>query len=99
VRKGDQASDQVHPTTRHPDVGQDERRAVLAGRGHRVVPGGRLTDHAEVRLLVQQSRHGGPHPVVVVRDDDGDLTADWGRHDLHVRLVRRRCRDVCAPAV
>jgi hypothetical protein len=43
-----------------------------------IVAGGGLPDDAEVALLLQQPGHGLAHAGVVVRDDDGDLTADGG---------------------
>jgi hypothetical protein len=80
VRQRDQPPDELRPASGHPHVGQDQGRAVLAGDGHRIVAVGHPPDHAEVRLLVQQLGQGRCDAVVVVRDDDGDLTAGPGRH-------------------
>jgi hypothetical protein len=99
VGQRDQAPDQVLPSPGHPHVGQDQSRPVFLGGGDGGVPVGRVTDHAEVVLLVQQPGHGGSDTDVIVRDDDGDLTADRLRHDLHVRLRHCGCRDACAPDV
>jgi DNA-binding NarL/FixJ family response regulator len=80
VRQRDQPPDQVGPPSGHPHVGHHESRAEVPGDRHRVVAVGRLADDAEVRLLVEQPRDGGPDPLVVVGDDDGDLAARRGRH-------------------
>jgi hypothetical protein len=69
-------------------------------RGHdRVVAVGRLTDDPEIRLLLQQTRHCGADAVVVVGDDDGDLTAKRGRHPITLPHSGPICRDACAPLV
>jgi hypothetical protein len=93
-----QPPDQVRTTSRHPHVGQDECRAVLASRRHRVVAVGHLRHDTEVRLVCEQPGHGGPDPGVVVGDHDGDLAADWG-HQEHAGAARSGCRDACAPPV
>jgi DNA-binding NarL/FixJ family response regulator len=80
VRQRDQSADQVRAAPRHPHVGHDECRAVRTGGRHRAVAVDRLTDHAEVALLLQQRGNGRSHVRIVVRDDDGDLTAGRGRH-------------------
>jgi hypothetical protein len=77
----DQPPDQVWTTSRHPHVGQDERRSVLASRRHRGVAVGNLRHDAEVGLLPQQPGHGRPDPEVVVGDHHGDLAADRGHQD------------------
>jgi hypothetical protein len=76
----DQSPDQVGAAARHPHVGQDEHRAVLAGGRHCVVAVGRLPYDAEVRLLPEQRGEGGSHAGVVIGDDDGDLAADRCPH-------------------
>nr|WP_222263367.1 hypothetical protein [Modestobacter marinus] len=75
MRQRDQPPDEVRPTSRHPHVGQDECRTELASGSHRVVTVGRRPDDCEVQLLVQQRCQGGPDALVVIRDDDGGLTA------------------------
>jgi hypothetical protein len=97
VRQSDQPPDQVGAAAGHPHVGDDEGRAVLAGRRHRVVAGGGLTHDAEIRLLLEQAGQRRSDPVVVVRDDDGDLTSDRGRHRGTLPHDPRICRDACAP--
>jgi hypothetical protein len=87
VRQRDQAPDQVRSPARHPHVGQDEGRAVIAGGRHRVVAVRGMTDDPEVPLLLQEAGQGGAHAMVVVRDDDGDLTA--GRTHRETRSRRR----------
>jgi hypothetical protein len=80
VRQSDQPPYQVGAAARHPHVGQDECGPVVPGGRDRIVAGGRLTDDAKIRLLLQQPGHGGADAAVVVRDDDGDLTASRDRH-------------------
>jgi DNA-binding NarL/FixJ family response regulator len=80
VGQCDQPPDQVRAAPRHPHVGHDECRSVLARGRHRIVAVRRVPDDAEVRFLVQQPGHRGRDAVVVVGDDDGDLAADWGHH-------------------
>jgi hypothetical protein len=84
VRQGDQFPDQVRTASRHPHVGHDERRAVLASRRDGIGAGGRLPDDADVRLLLHQLGEGAQDEVVVVRDDDGDLVASSGGHSSTV---------------
>jgi hypothetical protein len=99
VRQRDQPPDQFRATARHPHVGEHQRRAVLARGRHGVVAGGGLTHDAEVRLLLQQPRDRGSDQVVVVRDDDGDLTAGWGQHRTTFAQIASVCPDARVPAV
>jgi hypothetical protein len=80
VRQGDQSPDQVGAAARHPDIGQDQRGAVLASGRHRLVAVDDLPDDVEIRLLLQQHGESGSDAEVVVRDDDGELAADGGGH-------------------
>jgi len=80
VRQSDQSPNQVRSASRHSHVGQDEGRAVLTSGRQGVVAVGRLTDDAEIRFLLQQPGKGESDLGIVVRDDDGDLVADSGRH-------------------
>jgi hypothetical protein len=97
VRQGDQSPHQVRPASRHADVGQDECSAVVVSGSHRRVAVDRPTDDAEVALLLQHPGHGRSDAVVVVRDDDGDLIADWGRHRSKIAHNTSVCRDTPAP--
>jgi hypothetical protein len=99
VRQGDQSADQVPPASRHPDVSQDERGAVLASGRDRRVAVDRLADDAEVALLLEQHGHGRSDARVVVRDDDGDLVADGVGHKGRIAHGTPICRDAWAPLV
>jgi hypothetical protein len=80
VRQGHETTHQLRASPGHPHVGDDECRPLVARHCESVVAGGHPTDDAEVGLLIQQRGERGPDPLVVVRDDDGDLTAGGGRH-------------------
>jgi hypothetical protein len=97
VRQRDEAADQVRPTSRHPDVGQDQRRAVVASGRDGLVAVDRPTDDTEGALLLEQPGHGTSDAVVVVRDDDGDLTAGRGSHKSKIAYSTAVCRDASAP--
>jgi hypothetical protein len=72
---------------------------VLARRRQGLVARGRPCDDAEVRLLLEQRGERRPHAGVVVRDDDGDLTAGWGRHREQAGGGASFCPDARAPVV
>jgi hypothetical protein len=97
VRQPDQAPDEVRSPTGHAHVGQDEARAVLPGDSDRVVAVGGLTHDAEVSFLLQEPGQRGADAVVVVRDDDGDLTAARSRHKNTFPYAAPSCPDTAAP--
>jgi hypothetical protein len=97
VRQRDQAPHEVRSPTGHPHVGQDEGSAVLADGRDRVVAGGGVTHDAEVALLLEEPGQRGTDAVVVVRDDDGDLTADRSRHRSTLAHGAPSCPDAAAP--
>jgi hypothetical protein len=96
VVESDQPLDQRRAAARHPHVGQDECRAVLASGRHGIVAVGHLRDDVEVRLLLQQPDQGARDPVVVVRDDDGDLVPPSGLHGSTVPHGATVCLDAGA---
>ena len=57
---------------RHADVHQHHVGPQLEGQPHRLVAVGRLADHGDVVLGVEQGPEPSPHQRLVVGDDDGD---------------------------
>src|SRR5690606_1013800 len=63
--------DAVHP--RHPDVHEHHVRSGEAGLPHRLAAVGRLTDHDDVALEVEEEAEAGTHELLVVDEQNPDL--------------------------
>ena len=56
----------------HPDVHQDHIGSVMLGEPHPLVAVGRLCDHLNVGLAIQNEPEAGPDESLIVDDEDSN---------------------------